>query len=66
MFLIGAHHQVVLLVTAAIVWDYCPADGGACSARVALTSVNYVQIVLSLQTAVLLPLCVAYAGTGPL
>lgn len=53
--------SVVLLVTAAIVWDYCPADGGACSARVALTSVNYVQIVLSLQTAVLLPLCVAYA-----
>ena len=52
--------SLLLLIAAAIAWDYCPRSG-ACSVAAPLAPHHYVQIVLSLQTSILLPVSLAYA-----
>lgn len=53
--------SILLLTSAAVAWDYCPREG-TCSQFVPLTPAHYVQIILSLQTSILLPVCLAYSG----
>ena len=53
--------SILLLTIAAVAWDYCPREG-TCSVAAPLTPAHYVQIVLSLQTCVLLPVSLAYSG----
>ncbi|EFX74594.1 hypothetical protein DAPPUDRAFT_226653 [Daphnia pulex] len=53
--------SILLLITAAVAWDYCPRDKETCSQFVPLTPAHYVQIILSLQTCILLPVCLAYS-----
>jgi len=53
--------SILLLMTSAISWDFCPRSG-SCSVAAPLTPFHYVQIILSLQTFILLPVSVAYAG----
>ena len=51
-----------MLTIAAIAWDYCPSrEGGTCGWVAPLTPSNYVQVVLSLQAAILLPVTLAYS-----
>lgn len=52
--------SILLLTSAAVSWDYCPREG-TCSQFVPLTPAHYVQIILSLQTSILLPVCLAYS-----
>ena len=54
--------SILLLTSAAVAWDYCPKEG-TCSQFVPLTPAHYVQIILSLQTSILLPVCLAYSGS---
>jgi len=51
--------SILLLLIAALSWDYCPREG-TCSVAAPLTPAHYVQVVLSLQTCILLPVCLSY------
>ena len=53
--------SVLMLTASAVAWDYCAREG-PCSQFVPLTPGHFVQIVLSLQTSILLPVSLAYAG----
>ena len=52
--------SILMLMIAAIAWDFCPHEG-TCSVAAPLTPAHYVQIVLSLQTCILLPVCLSYS-----
>ena len=52
--------SILLLMIASILWDYCPREG-TCGWVAPLTPSNYVQVVLSLQAAILLPVTLAYS-----
>ena len=53
--------SILLLTIAAVAWDYCPREG-SCSDTAPLTPTHYVQIVLSLQTSILLPVTLSYCS----
>ena len=58
IILIGS---ILLLTIASVLWDYCPSREGTCGWVAPLTPSNYVQVVLSLQAVILLPVTLAYS-----